>query len=74
MTHLLFILLFSVNLLSGNAGINQINRPEIATSFVKFDIVPSDSLLMAKKYFQEGVTAFPESYVINQLASKLAGK
>jgi tetratricopeptide (TPR) repeat protein len=29
---------------------------------------------MAKKYFQEGATAFPESYVINQLASKLVGK
>ncbi|MGD0340596.1 MAG: hypothetical protein ABSA76_02660 [Bacteroidales bacterium] len=29
---------------------------------------------LAKKYFQEGVTAFPKSYVINQLASKLAGK
>jgi uncharacterized protein HemY len=28
----------------------------------------------AKKYFQEGITAFPKSYLINQLASKLAGK
>ncbi len=29
---------------------------------------------LAKKYFQEGVAAFPKSYQINQLASKLAGK
>jgi pentatricopeptide repeat protein len=29
---------------------------------------------LAKKYFQEGITAFPNSYVINQLASKLVGK
>jgi hypothetical protein len=29
---------------------------------------------MAKKYFQVGITAFPGSYVINQLASKLIGK
>ncbi len=29
---------------------------------------------LAKKYFQEGITAFPESYTINQLASKLVGK
>jgi hypothetical protein len=29
---------------------------------------------LAKKYFQEGIAAFPKSYVINQLASKLAGK
>jgi hypothetical protein len=29
---------------------------------------------MAKKYFQEGIAAFPKSYQINQLASKLAGK
>ena len=29
---------------------------------------------LAKKYFQEGITTFPNSYVINQLASKLAGK
>ena len=29
---------------------------------------------LAKKYFQEGITTFPKSYVINQLASKLAGK
>jgi hypothetical protein len=29
---------------------------------------------MAKKYFQIGITAFPESYVISQLASKIAGK
>jgi hypothetical protein len=29
---------------------------------------------LAKKYFQEGITAFPKSYLINQLASKLAGK
>jgi len=29
---------------------------------------------LAKKYFQEGVAAYPESYTINQLASKLVGK
>jgi hypothetical protein len=29
---------------------------------------------MAKKYFQEGIAAFPKSYVINQLAPKLTGK
>jgi hypothetical protein len=29
---------------------------------------------LAKKYYQEGIAAFPESYRINQLASKLAGK
>jgi len=29
---------------------------------------------LAKKYFQEGITAFPESYTINQLASKLVSK
>jgi pentatricopeptide repeat protein len=28
----------------------------------------------AKKYFQEGIAAFPNSYSINQLASKLVGK
>jgi pentatricopeptide repeat protein len=29
---------------------------------------------LAKKYFQKGMKEFPESYVINQLASKLVGK
>jgi len=29
---------------------------------------------LAKKYFQEGIVAYPESYTINQLASKLVGK
>jgi hypothetical protein len=29
---------------------------------------------LAKKYFQEGITTFPKSYLINLLASKLAGK
>lgn len=29
---------------------------------------------LAKKYFQEGITQFPDSYTINQLASKLVGK
>ncbi len=29
---------------------------------------------LAKKYFQEGIAAFPESYTINQLASKLVSK
>lgn len=29
---------------------------------------------LAKKYFQEGITAFPNSNMINQLAPKLAGK
>jgi len=29
---------------------------------------------LAKKYFQEGIKEFPDSYVINQLASKLVGK
>jgi hypothetical protein len=29
---------------------------------------------LAKKYFQEGITAFPKSYQINQLSSRLAGK
>jgi tetratricopeptide (TPR) repeat protein len=29
---------------------------------------------LAKKYYQEGIKEFPESYVINQLASKLVGK
>jgi len=29
---------------------------------------------LAKKYFQEGIKEFPESYSINQLASKLVGK
>ncbi len=29
---------------------------------------------LAKKYFQEGIKVFPESYTINQLASKLVGK
>jgi len=29
---------------------------------------------LAKKYFQEGIAAFPKSKVINQLASKLDGK
>ncbi len=28
----------------------------------------------AKKYYQEGIKEFPESYTINQLASKLVGK
>ena len=29
---------------------------------------------LAKKYFQEGIAAYPESYTINQLASKLVDK
>lgn len=29
---------------------------------------------LAKKYFQEGIAIYPESYTINQLASKLIGK
>ena len=29
---------------------------------------------LAKKYFQEGIRIFPDSYIINQLASKLVGK
>ncbi len=29
---------------------------------------------LAKEYFQEGIRAFPESYTLNQLASKLIGK
>ena len=29
---------------------------------------------LAKKYFQEGIKEYPESYTINQLASKLVGK
>jgi len=29
---------------------------------------------LAKKYFQDGIKEFPESYTINQLASKLVGK
>jgi len=29
---------------------------------------------LAKKYFQEGIAAFPNSYELNQLASKLVGK
>ncbi len=29
---------------------------------------------LAKKYYQEGIKLFPESYTINQLASKLVGK
>jgi tetratricopeptide (TPR) repeat protein len=29
---------------------------------------------LAKKYFQEGITAYPKSYQINQLASRLVGK
>lgn len=29
---------------------------------------------LAKKYFQEGIKEFPDSYTINQLASKLVGK
>lgn len=29
---------------------------------------------LAKKYFQDGIAAFPKSYVINQLASELVGK
>lgn len=28
----------------------------------------------AKKYYQEGIKAFPDSYIINQLAPKLVGK
>ena len=29
---------------------------------------------LAKKYFRDGIAAFPKSYVINQLASELVGK
>ncbi len=29
---------------------------------------------LAKKYFREGIAAFPKSYIINQLASELVGK
>ncbi len=29
---------------------------------------------LAKKYFQQGIKAFPESYTLNQLAAKLVGK
>ncbi len=29
---------------------------------------------LAKKYFHEGINAYPESYIINQLAAKLVGK
>jgi TolA-binding protein len=29
---------------------------------------------LAKKYFQDGIAAFPKSYIINQLASELVGK
>lgn len=36
--------------------------------------IQNEKWALAKKYFQEGITAFPKSYLINQLASKLAGK
>jgi hypothetical protein len=45
MTYLIFFLLFSVNLLPANAGINPINRSETAQCFAKFEIAPADSLL-----------------------------
>ncbi|MCF6298158.1 MAG: hypothetical protein L3J08_09295 [Flavobacteriaceae bacterium] len=36
--------------------------------------IKKENWILAKKYFQEGIVAFPESYTINQLASKLVGK
>jgi hypothetical protein len=45
MTHLLFILLFSVNHLSGNVNTDQINNTEIACCITQSENVQSDSLL-----------------------------
>jgi hypothetical protein len=36
--------------------------------------INKEKWVLAKKYFQEGIAAYPESYTINQLASKLVGK
>ena len=36
--------------------------------------IKNKNLALAKKYFQEGIKEYPESYTINQLASKLIGK
>ena len=36
--------------------------------------IKKEKWVLAKKYFQEGNKEYPESYTINQLASKLVGK
>ena len=36
--------------------------------------IKKEKWVLAKKYFQEGIKEYPESYTINQLASKLVGK
>jgi hypothetical protein len=46
MTHILFILLFSVNYLSGNSNLSQINKSEITSCPTKYEYVQSDSLLV----------------------------
>jgi hypothetical protein len=46
MTHLLVILMFSVNCLSGNASIDKINNKETANCLIQFENVQSDSLLV----------------------------
>lgn len=48
-------------------------KEESYEMLIKF-YIKKEKWYLAKKYFQEGITAFPESYTINQLASKLVGK
>jgi hypothetical protein len=75
MTHLLFILLFSVNYLSGNSSINQINKSENAIFLTQFDKTQSDSLLVDIQSKIYGVfvkcRTSRTSDVLNELSAQL---
>jgi hypothetical protein len=56
-----------------NAYLPSWGKEESYQMLIQF-YIQNEKWDLAKKYFQEGIAAFPKSYQINQLASKLAGK
>lgn len=48
-------------------------KQEAFEMLIKF-YIKNENWVLAKKYYQEGIKKFPESYTISQLATKLVGK
>src|SRR5450759_1302138 len=75
MTHLLVILLFSINYLSGNTCMNQIDKTEIAIYRTQSENAQSDSLLVdiQSKIFNAFVQdrTSPENNALNKLNIRL---
>jgi hypothetical protein len=56
-----------------NSTLPSWGKEESFEMLIKFYIKNEDWGL-AKKYYEEGINEFPESYTINQLTAQLAGK